>query len=166
MPGPEFFQTRMGQAFYERDVPNIVKALERIANALEEQNKPVTKVEEEVKGYQHLIIQTTENIAEAIRILDGIKPCVVFIKEMEKEGIPISSMIDEYTLQRDLETEISYLELSVRTRNCLKRADITTVSQLMSVSERDLLKKRSVGRKSLNEIKKCLADMGLSLKGA
>lgn len=35
MPGPEFFQTRMGQKFYEADVPRIVKSLERIAEMLE-----------------------------------------------------------------------------------------------------------------------------------
>lgn len=46
--GPQFFQTGMGQKFFEVTVPRMVKALERIADALEEQNKPIIEVAAEL----------------------------------------------------------------------------------------------------------------------
>ena len=55
------------------------------------------------------------------------------------------------------------LELSVRSYNCLKNADIKTIGDLVTKSEPDMLKTKNFGRKSLNEIKDILAEMGLSL---
>lgn len=58
------------------------------------------------------------------------------------------------------------LELSVRSSNCLKNANIQTIGDLCNKTEADLLKSRNFGRKSLKEIKEVLAEMGLSLKGS
>jgi DNA-directed RNA polymerase subunit alpha len=58
---------------------------------------------------------------------------------------------------------VDELELSVRSANCLKNADIHTIWQLVSKSEAEMLKTKNFGRKSLNEIKDVLAEMGLSL---
>ncbi len=58
---------------------------------------------------------------------------------------------------------VDELELSVRSANCLKNADIHTIWQLVSKSEAEMLKTKNFGRKSLNEIKDMLAEMGLSL---
>ena len=55
------------------------------------------------------------------------------------------------------------LELSVRSANCLKNADIHTIWQLVSKTEAEMLKTKNFGRKSLNEIKEVLTEMGLSL---
>jgi DNA-directed RNA polymerase subunit alpha len=58
---------------------------------------------------------------------------------------------------------VDELELSVRSANCLKNADIHKIWQLVSKSEAEMLKTKNFGRKSLNEIKDVLSEMGLSL---
>lgn len=63
-----------------------------------------------------------------------------------------------------LEKNIEELELTVRSYNCLKRATIHTVQDLIAKTEDDMLKVRNLGQKSLDEIKKKLEDLGLSLR--
>ena len=58
---------------------------------------------------------------------------------------------------------VDELELSVRSNNCLKNANIRTVGELVAKTEGELLKAKNFGRKSLNEIKEVLADSGLRL---
>lgn len=70
--------------------------------------------------------------------------------------------IDE-ELMAKLNTPTSELELSVRANNCLESAKIDTVGQLAKMTEPELLKIRSFGKTSLREVKRKLADMGLSL---
>ena len=55
------------------------------------------------------------------------------------------------------------LELSVRAANCLENANIKYIGELVTKTEADMLKTKNFGRKSLNEIKDILAEMGLSL---
>ncbi len=62
-----------------------------------------------------------------------------------------------------MEQTIEDLELSVRSYNCLKRAGINTVAELVQKTEEDMMKVRNLGRKSLDEVKKKLAELGLSL---
>jgi len=63
----------------------------------------------------------------------------------------------------NLYRSVEELELSVRSANCLKNADINKIFQLVSKTEAEMLKTKNFGRKSLNEIKEVLAEMGLSL---
>ncbi len=63
----------------------------------------------------------------------------------------------------NLDRSVEELELSVRSYNCLKNANITTIRELVQKSEQEMLKTKNFGRKSLNEIKEILAAMGLSL---
>jgi DNA-directed RNA polymerase subunit alpha len=63
----------------------------------------------------------------------------------------------------NLYRSVEELELSVRSANCLKNADINKIYQLVSKTEPEMLKTKNFGRKSLNEIKEVLAEMGLSL---
>jgi len=70
--------------------------------------------------------------------------------------------VDE-ELEAKLNTPIQELELSVRASNCLESAKVETVRQLVSMTDADLLKIRSFGKTSLREIKRKLADFGLSL---
>ena len=58
---------------------------------------------------------------------------------------------------------VNEIELSVRAANCLNNANITTVGQLAMKSESEMLKYRNFGKKSLNEIKDKLLELGLSL---
>ena len=63
----------------------------------------------------------------------------------------------------NLYRSVEELELSVRSANCLKNADINKIWQLVSKTETEMLKTKNFGRKSLNEIKEVLSEMGLSL---
>jgi len=65
---------------------------------------------------------------------------------------------------RILERTIEELDLSVRSYNCLKRAGINTVFDLTEKSEPEMMKVRNLGRKSLEEVKVKLADLGLGLR--
>jgi DNA-directed RNA polymerase subunit alpha len=58
---------------------------------------------------------------------------------------------------------VDELELSVRSYNCLKNANIRTIGDLVTKTEAEMLKTKNFGRKSLNEIKEILGGMGLSL---
>jgi len=62
-----------------------------------------------------------------------------------------------------LNRSVEELELSVRSYNCLKNANIQTIGELVQKTEAEMLKTKNFGRKSLNEIKEILASMGLSL---
>jgi DNA-directed RNA polymerase subunit alpha len=63
----------------------------------------------------------------------------------------------------NLDKSVEELELSVRSYNCLKNANIRTIRELVQKSEGEMLKTKNFGRKSLNEIKEILHTMGLSL---
>jgi DNA-directed RNA polymerase subunit alpha len=77
-----------------------------------------------------------------------------------------STVVEKAETQRDkvLEMTIEELDLSVRSFNCLKRANINTVEDLISKSEEEMIKVRNLGRKSLEEVVHKLAMMGLSLQ--
>jgi len=66
-------------------------------------------------------------------------------------------------LNENLDKSVEELELSVRSYNCLKNANIRTIRELVQKSEGEMLKTKNFGRKSLNEIKEILSGMGLSL---
>jgi DNA-directed RNA polymerase subunit alpha len=63
----------------------------------------------------------------------------------------------------NLDKSVEELELSVRSYNCLKNANIRTIRELVQKTEGEMLKTKNFGRKSLNEIKEILGSMGLSL---
>ena len=63
----------------------------------------------------------------------------------------------------NLSRSVDELELSVRSYNCLKNANIRTIGELVQKNEAEMLKTRNFGRKSLNEIKEILTLMGLGL---
>ncbi len=67
------------------------------------------------------------------------------------------------TFNENLDKSVDELELSVRSYNCLKNADIRTIRELVQRSEPEMLRTKNFGRKSLNEIKEILASMGLHL---
>lgn len=70
------------------------------------------------------------------------------------------------TTDKVLLMTIEDLDLSVRSNNCLKRAGINTVLDLSKKSEEDMMKVRNLGRKSLEEVKKKLIELGLALRGS
>ena len=71
---------------------------------------------------------------------------------------------EEDQKEKALEMTIEELELSVRSFNCLKRASINTVEELTERTEEEMMKVRNLGKKSLDEVKAKLAELGLSLR--
>jgi DNA-directed RNA polymerase subunit alpha len=104
--------------------------------------------------------------------------CVAFAAKILKDQMSIFINFDE-GMEPSLESReedderpkwndnlyrgVDELELSVRSANCLKNADINKIWQLVSKTEAEMLKTKNFGRKSLNEIKEVLSEMGLSL---
>ncbi|MGF6376833.1 DNA-directed RNA polymerase subunit alpha [Clostridiales Family XIII bacterium PM5-7] len=80
------------------------------------------------------------------------------------DGMEIMVEKEEDQKEKALEMTIEELELSVRSFNCLKRAAINTVEELTERTEEDMMKVRNLGKKSLDEVKNKLEELGLGLK--
>jgi DNA-directed RNA polymerase subunit alpha len=89
----------------------------------------------------------------------------IFVGIDEAGDQPLERLADQPTsvVNEHLDRSVEELELSVRSGNCLKNANIRTIRELVQKSEADLMKTKNFGRKSLNEIKAVLATLGLSL---
>lgn len=88
----------------------------------------------------------------------------VFIHFDEGEVIPKPPQVEETSkLNENLFKSVDELELSVRSSNCLKKANIRYIGDLVQKTEPEMLKTKNFGRKSLNEIKEILSEMGLNL---
>jgi len=84
--------------------------------------------------------------------------------ESMPEDAPIKEKDEEKERLRELlERSVDELELSVRSHNCLKNANIRSIGELVQKTESEILKTKNFGRKSLNEIKEILQQMGLTL---
>jgi DNA-directed RNA polymerase subunit alpha len=101
-------------------------------------------------------------LAYAAKILkEQMSPFINFKEEpepLEGEEEPVEEKFNANLLR-----PVSELELSVRSANCLKNANITYIGELVQKTEAEMLKTKNFGRKSLNEIKGILEEMGLSL---
>jgi DNA-directed RNA polymerase subunit alpha len=88
----------------------------------------------------------------------------IFIN-FEEQPEPVEEKVDKTVevVNENLARSVEELELSVRSYNCLKNANIKTIAELVQKTEAEMLKTKNFGRKSLNEIKEILAGMGLSL---
>ena len=101
-------------------------------------------------------------IAYAAKILkEQMTPFINFEEEAEPDEVEEEEEGDK--LNENLFRPVSELELSVRSANCLKNAEITMIGELVQKTEGEMLKTKNFGRKSLNEIKTILSEMGLSL---
>jgi DNA-directed RNA polymerase subunit alpha len=83
--------------------------------------------------------------------------------KIEEEELQEKKEVEEFELERKLNTPITEIELSVRAANCINAAGIKTMRDLTRKTEAEMLKYRNFGKKSLTEIKEKLAEMGLSL---
>ncbi len=103
-------------------------------------------------------------VAYAAKILkEQMNIFINFDEELEPEPEKRDEEEEKPQFNENLYRSVEELELSVRSANCLKNADINKIYQLVSKSESEMLKTKNFGRKSLNEIKEVLAEMGLSL---
>ncbi len=96
----------------------------------------------------------SEHLALFINLSDKSADTKVIVEKAEKEDQPLVDM------------QIEELELSVRSFNCLKRANIDTVGQLCAKTPEEMMKVRNLGRKSLDEVLQKLKGIGLSLKSS
>ncbi|MBB6431051.1 DNA-directed RNA polymerase subunit alpha [Algisphaera agarilytica] len=143
---------------------------------------PVTRVRYKVEdtrvgqktNYDKLTLEVWTNgtvtpemaVVEAAKILrKHLNPFVQYFElgtEVASESAAAAARVDE-ELIRKLQMSLNELDLSVRANNCLESAKVTSVADLVSRQEADLLKVRSFGKTSLREVKRKLADLGLEL---
>ena len=106
------------------------------------------KPEEAVSGAASIL---TEHLASFVRLTDTVLPVSMVQPE-------------DNTKEKVLEMTIEELELSVRAYNCLKRAGINSVAELVQRNQEDMMKVRNLGRKSLEEVEQKLQELGLALR--
>ncbi|MGI6733728.1 MAG: DNA-directed RNA polymerase subunit alpha [Anaerovoracaceae bacterium] len=140
---------------------------------------PVTKVNFQVENtrvgqitdFDKLILEVwtdgsitpQEGVAIGAKIMqEHLKLFIDLTDSMDSMEILVEKEEDQK--EKALEMTIEELELSVRSFNCLKRASINTVEELTQRTEEDMMKVRNLGKKSLDEVKSKLAELGLSLK--
>jgi DNA-directed RNA polymerase subunit alpha len=105
-----------------------------------------------------------EAIAHAAKILkDQLSIFITFEEEEEKEISHSEEEEQKEAFNENLLRSVDELELSVRSANCLKYANIKLIGDLVQKTEAEILDTKNFGRKSLNEIKEILAEMGLNL---
>ena len=103
-------------------------------------------------------------VAYAAKILkEQTNIFINFDEEVEPEPELESEEEEEKPLNENLYRSVEELELSVRSANCLKNANIRHIGGLVQKTEAEMLKTKNFGRKSLNEIKEVLTEMGLTL---
>ena len=105
-----------------------------------------------------------EAVAHAAKILkDQLSIFITFEEEEETEISYPEDEEEKEALNENLLRSVDELELSVRSANCLKHANIKLIGDLVQKTEAEILATKNFGRKSLNEIKDILSEMGLSL---
>ena len=123
----------------------------------------------QIADYDRLVIEVwtdgsvlpEDALAYAAKILKG--QLDIFINFDETEEEEQQEVIEEKeSVNENLLRQVDDLELSVRSANCLKNAGINLIGELVQKTEAEMLKTKNFGRKSLNEIKEILAEMGLS----
>ena len=109
------------------------------------------------------VIEPYEALSMAARILNEHLELFIDLSDIAK-NMSIMSQKELSEKDKMLETPIEDLEFSVRSYNCLKRAGIHTVADILSRTEHDMMKVRNLGKKSLDEVVAKVASLGLSFK--
>ena len=109
------------------------------------------------------VIEPYQALSMAAKILNEHLEMFIDLSEIAKT-MSIMSQKELSMKDKLLETPIEDLEFSVRSYNCLKRAGIHTVADVVSKTEQDMMKVRNLGKKSLDEVVKKIADLGLEFK--
>jgi DNA-directed RNA polymerase subunit alpha len=109
-------------------------------------------------------IQPEDAIAYGAKILkEQMAIFITFDEKYEPQPDKKAEELEKPKFNDNLYRSVEELELSVRSANCLKNANILKIYQLVTKTETEMLKTKNFGRKSLNEIKEVLSEMGLSL---
>ena len=155
----------------EEDQPIGTIPIDAIFSPIRKVNYTVTNARVgQITDYDKLTIEVwtdgslnpEEAVAHAAKILkEQLSIFITFEEEEEVEGVKEAE--DSEVLNENLYRSVDELELSVRSANCLKHANIKLIGDLVQKTEAEILATKNFGRKSLNEIKELLTDMGLSL---
>ena len=113
--------------------------------------------------YTNGTLDTDEAVSLASKVLCEHLKLFIDLSETTKDIEVIAEPVDD-EIDKVLEMNIDELELSVRSYNCLKRAGINTVEELVNKTSDDMMKVRNLGRKSLEEVLAKLKELGLGLK--
>jgi DNA-directed RNA polymerase subunit alpha len=154
----------------EADMPIGVMPIDSIFSPIQKVNYWVesARVGQET-DYDKLIMEVSTD--GSVRPDDAVAYAAKILKDhlgifinFEEEGEIIEAEAEEVEdkFNENLLRSVNELELSVRSANCLKNANIKNISDLVQRSEGEMLKTKNFGRKSLNEIKEILTEMGLS----
>jgi DNA-directed RNA polymerase subunit alpha len=156
-------------AAYTDDVNDI--AIDSIYTPITRANYTVEKTRVDDSGdYDKLILEVWTNrsinpkdaIGTASKMLiDHLQTVIELSEAKVEEDFMVERKTEE--TNRNLEKPIEDLDLSVRSYNCLKRAGINTLGELIEKSEEDMMRVRNLGKKSLKEVKQKLEEMNLSL---
>ncbi len=130
-----------------------------------------TRVEQSTE-YDRLIIDIetdgsitpADALASAGATLQSLSELIASMSE-EPQGLELGEIVDVAVSSPDLDLPIEDLDLSERPNNCLKRAQVNTVGELLTKTEDDLLNITNFGQKSLDEVKAKLDERGLTLRG-
>lgn len=106
-------------------------------------------------------VRPEDAVAYASKILK--EQLQIFINFPEDDETSAQRSDEQERLRETLMRSVDELELTVRSAHCLENANIRTIGDLVQKTEAEMLKTKNFGRKSLNEIRKILSDMGLSL---
>lgn len=107
-------------------------------------------------------VQPADAVAFSAKILKEQLQIFINFEEIPEPVIE-ESLPEKPAFNENLNRRVDELELSVRSANCLQNANIRYIGELCMKTEAEMLKTKNFGRKSLNEIKEILAEMGLSL---
>ncbi|RLB07526.1 MAG: DNA-directed RNA polymerase subunit alpha [Deltaproteobacteria bacterium] len=160
----------------EEDMPIGTIPIDAIFTPVKKVNYTVTNARVgQITDYDKLTLEVWTNgsvkpddaVALAAKILKDQLNIFINFEEPPEDQY---SEIDEEKIKREqeelrerLSKSVDELELSVRSANCLKNANIRYIGELVQKSEQEILQTKNFGRKSLNEIKEVLAEMGLHL---
>jgi len=130
-----------------------------------------TRVEQST-NYDRLVIEIetdgsitpADALASAGATLRSLVDLVATMSD-EPRGLELGEVVDATVSSPDLDLPIEDLDLSERPNNCLKRAQVNTVGELLTKTEDDLLNITNFGQKSLDEVKAKLDERGLTLRG-
>jgi DNA-directed RNA polymerase subunit alpha len=170
-------RVKMGRGYVPAEV-NFDEDLEIGYIPLDSVHSPVRKVNYQVEAarlgqatdYDKLILEVwtngaitpSDSVGLAAKILKDHMFLFIHFEE-EEETVEVETTEEENVLNEYLQKSVEELELSVRAYNCLKNAEIKTIADLVQKTEAEMLKTKNFGRKSLNEIKDVLTEMGLAL---
>lgn len=108
-------------------------------------------------------VSPAEALASAGATLRSLVDLVASLSD-EPQGLELGDAVDTGAGSPDLDLPIEDLDLSERPRNCLKRAQVNTIGELLTKTEEDLLNITNFGQKSLDEVKEKLDERGLMLR--